>query len=937
MLNRIFLFLILISFSANALVSQIKVPEVTFPIEITNIKKEVRPKLLPPKTIKFEQKISIILVSQEIPPYPPYDVPPPVGTIKKPKTVFGGVFQRKKALLSDAVDYFFKEKYIFAEAKLKKLIEEFPKSKEAAIGRYLLGLIYYNIGDENKSKIYFSMACEYKGAFDLKSESCLGAVIMSLRTKDLTNARKYFGEVYTPEHSNDYYFWKGVLDILAGNKDRAYTILKDINCHDLEVNTVSYCEYTKAYIELYKKHYDKSLQYALNYKEDSPYKKHLILIAGFDYLGLGDYFEAERFFNTYIEKYGKVDKLSNYAIYGIGIINLYKNRLKEAEKIAAVLETRDENLSQNIYLKLAEKYANADKYEEGLAYLQKAVNISAKYKEFLKKKISVTAYNAGRYEYALNIMKTIDDPLFYLYSAFASLNLGNYDLAEKYLKKAFYKAQIKEIKEIALKYLAEIYFETKKDQLLLNVIKALKTYDPTYASNLLGWYYFEKGHYRKAYEAFVDNYMKAVSAFNAGDVDTAYQLVKDKTDRKSLFLKSYIYLEKGKIKERRRLLKWLAKGDDEIAVQAGYLYAYSYFATGDYERAIEEFKKFIKKHRNHPLARNAILRIGDSYYNLGKIKIARRIYKEFIQKYSNTPEAIDAAYQLTVLEMKSSSASMEKQIESFIRKYPNYPFVNLLKLQLAELYTEKGKYEKAEDIYQELLNSGSKEAEYALYRLAYLYYKIGNIQKTKEYINRYLSTYPKGSFAITIKELLAKIYEDEKDYEKALALYQELPSTDNNKFKIGSLLYKLERYEEAKGYFEELYKKYPQMRNDIAYYLGKINYYTGNLNDAIKYLEEAVQTKNYNYAAESYYLLGEIYKKLGEDNKALNSYLNVIYLYPEAKELVIKARLEASDLLKKQGKKMEASCIIKPLLKTADDEIFNIVVSKLKELPRCNK
>jgi TolA-binding protein len=214
---------------------------------------------------------------------------------------------------------------------------------------------------------------------------------------------------------------------------------------------------------------------------------------------------------------------------------------------------------------------------------------------------------------------------------------------------------------------------------------------------------------------------------------------------------------------------------------------------------------------------------------------------------------------------------------------------------------------------------------------------MGNLDKAKKVLKAYLQKFPKGNFAISVKELLATIYEEEGDIKDAIKYYESLPKTDNTTFKLATLLFKIGDYEKAKQYFLELYNKYPDMKNDLAYYLGKIEYKLGNLKTAIKYLNEATQGGDYKHVAESYFLLAEIYKKTGAKDKALNNYLNVIYLYPEAKKLVEKSRIEASDLLKEEGKEMEASCIIKPLLKAEDETIFNIAVQKLKELQRCNK
>ncbi|NPA52160.1 MAG: tetratricopeptide repeat protein [Aquificae bacterium] len=932
----------------TASAKQIKVPEVIFPIEIQAKKLETKPKLQPPDKIQYDEKIHIVIFTKKLPPYPPYDVPPPLGSMKKPKTVLGLPLHKK--YLADAIELYDKKDYIFAESTLKKLITKYPNTPEAARGLYFLGMVYYQLKDEEKARKYFELSCETKYDHENKKEACLSAVILNLRTGNFSRAEKYYNMLRTPEYEIDLKFWEAIVDILNNREKEALQKLQKINCTDLEIRTVPYCIYTKAYINLNTGNYEKSLEYALKYLEDVkreeeearilgkvksfPYKKHIILITGYDYLNLGKLDEAQEYFGLFLAEYGTADILANYALYGLGLVALKKEKTRDVLKYAGSLETRDKELAQNLYLQLANLYVEKKQFEKALVILHKALGIAPGLKDYIKKKIAVNAYNSGKYQHALNIIKSIKDPLFKLYGGYAAYKLKKYDIAEKFFKEAFEKGN-DPIKVEALKYLAEIYYWSNKDPQFLAVVKLLKRYEPEYASNLLGWYYFKKEDYKRAYKYFKDPYMKAVSAFNAGMIEKAYEIVKDKKDRKSLFLKAYIYLKQNKLDERRDILKQLAQGDDEIAVQAAYLYAYSFFSEGKYWQAIKEFKKFVKKYKKHPLARKAILRIADSYYNVGKIEKARKIYEQFLKKFANSPEAVDAAYQLTVLEMKSSSGNVEKQIENFIKKYPDYPFVDLLKLQLAEIYIEKGKFDKAEKIYQELIEKNSKDKEFALYKLGYLYYKKGEIEKAKSTLLRYISTFPKGNFVIPAKELLAKIYEEEGDIDKAVAYYKQLPKTDTHIYKIATLLFKAGRYKEAYEYFLELYSKYPKMRNDIAYFLGKISFKLGEYDKALEYLQEATQATDYRHAAESYYLLAQILKKKGDLEGALNNFLNVIYLYPEAKELVKIARIEASDILSQQNKKYEASCMLKPLLNDENQKIVEMVLVRLKDLPKC--
>jgi len=52
--------------------------------------------------------------------------------------------------------------------------------------------------------------------------------------------------------------------------------------------------------------------------------------------------------------------------------------------------------------------------------------------------------------------------------------------------------------------------------------------------------------------------------------------------------------------------------------------------------------------------------------------------------------------------------------------------VNLLKVQLADYYLENKDFEKAEEIYRQIIQQDVKESDYAFYKLGYLYYQKGD-------------------------------------------------------------------------------------------------------------------------------------------------------------------------------------------------------------------
>ncbi len=929
MLRIIAVILLLISFKVFS--QEVKVPEVTFPIEIIAQKQEKKPALSPPEKLKIGKKLQIKLFVEDVKPIPPYDVKPPVLSFKKPSSFLG--IPEENALMSDAIDDFLNGRYFFAKEKLEKLIKKHPDAPFISDAYYLLGLVYSNLGEEKNAFNTFIKGCSLNTASKSRDYSCLIGAVFSFKFHNTQKAEQLLKNVDITDDNS--FFWHSVAFALKGKPEQAFELLKGIKCENLDINFINYCRYMKGYVLFANHQFDRSLK-IINKIQTPEYYRHLLLLKGFSYLNSGKYPVASAYFQKFLEGYGSVEKISDYAIYGLGIIDIKYNRIKEALEKAGILESRDKNLAQNLYIKVAEELADRNDFETAFVILQRSAKAGNAYIDYLRKKIAITAYNTGNYRYAFLMFKEIDTPLFNLYAGYSLLKMKRPVEAKEYFEKAVRLSESEETKEKALRYLSDIYFRLKQFKEYLLSVKKIKQFDPEYAADLLGWYFFIKKEYKKAYQAFNDPYMKAVSAFNGDLLDQAYSIIKDRKDRKSRFLLAYVYLKQENLEKARKILKDLSLGKDKIGEEAGYLYAYSYFSEGNYTKAAEEFWNYAKTHRDTVLGRQAILRMADSYYNLGEVEKARQIYRKFIQKYSNTPEAIDAAYQLTVLEMKGSTGNIAQQIESFIKKYPNYPFVNLLRLQLADHYLENKDFEKADKIYRQIIHQDVKESDYAFYKLGYLYYQNGEIDHAIKILEDYLRKFPKGEFSINAKSLLVKAYQEKGDLDKAISVLKTLPDTDENRFKLSVLYYKKGDLFEAKNYFEDLYTRFPKYRNDIAYYLGKIQLEQGYTDMALKYLEEATGGSDYHHVAESYFLLGVIYQKNGDLEDALNNFINVVYLYPEAKEFVIKARLKAAEIMKESGQKKEAACMLKPI---KDKEIEQKLKEKLQELieglPEC--
>ncbi|MBI5885841.1 MAG: tol-pal system protein YbgF [Deltaproteobacteria bacterium] len=90
--------------------------------------------------------------------------------------------------------------------------------------------------------------------------------------------------------------------------------------------------------------------------------------------------------------------------------------------------------------------------------------------------------------------------------------------------------------------------------------------------------------------------------------------------------------------------------EHKLASNAQYWLGEVYYAKGDYERAVLEFDKVVKKYPKADKTAAAILKEGFSFEKLGSIKEARVLLGNVIEKFPGSPEADIASKRLKTLK-----------------------------------------------------------------------------------------------------------------------------------------------------------------------------------------------------------------------------------------------------------------------------------------------
>lgn len=257
------------------------------------------------------------------------------------------------------------------------------------------------------------------------------------------------------------------------------------------------------------------------------------------------------------------------------------------------------------------------------------------------------------------------------------------------------------------------------------------------------------------------------------------------------------------------------------------IYEYWFENKGDNENVIREAeeagKAFIETHPDKELG----------YYVLGTVYYNNKIYDKAQQYYLDAIEKDSTSfitwYQLAITDMElKNNDALYQHTKTALRFYPEQPFFYLLNgIALVETKNyedaikafEKGRFMSADK---------SLTSDFDTY-IADAYHQLGNKAKTYEYYDRVLKNNPENVYVLNNYAYFLSIDGirlDEALKMSAITIEKE-PKNVTFLDTYAWILYKLERYKEAKKWMEKVfsYDKNPQGINyehygDILYKLG---------------------------------------------------------------------------------------------------------------------
>ena len=890
-----------------------------------------------------------------------------------------------------AAGYFYEEKYDEALALFNSAQLDLLGNEERDDMTYLLATCYLKTGNVKEAAIWF----ETLKASSKKYDNDCAYYISYIR--------------YTQKRYDE--ALKGFLPLQDNPKYKALV------------------PYYIAEIYAIRKNYDKAEIVAQNYLSAYPQNEH----AAEMYRILGDasyhfrkYHEAINAFESYLERDASPRR---DALYMLGL-SYFQTRVysKAAETLGEVTGANDA-LTQNAYLHMGLSYLQlAEKNKARMAFEQAAAsNADMKIKE------------QAAYNYALCIHETSYSAFGESVTVFEKfLNefpnsqytemVSNY-LVEVYLNTRSYEAALKSIERIAhpgtriMEAKQKILFQlgtqafanASFEQAIgyFNQSVAIGQYNRQTKADALYWRgesYYRLNRMTEAARNFreylqlteqTNNEMYALANYNLGY--TAFHQ-KDYAQARNWFLK-YIQREKG---ENRTALAdaynrigdcflnernfddakhYYAQAESMNASSGDYSFYQLALVSGlqkDYSGKITLLNRLAGKYPTSPYVINALYEKGRSYVLMNNNNQAIASFKELLSRYPESPISRKAAAEIGLLYYQDGN--YDQAIDAYklvINKYPGSDEARLAMLDLKSLYVDMNRIDEFAALAASMpgnIRFDASEQDSLTYIAAEKIYGRGRIEEAKNSFNKYLQTFPEGSFSLNAHYYLCLIGKEQKNYDMILLHSGKLLEYPDNPFSEEALImraevqFNLQQFADALASYKMLKEKAttadrrllaetgmlrcahlikddaetihaatallaeakltPELANEALYYRAKSYMNQKADKKALADLQTLAKDTRNLYGAEAKYLVAQQYYTAGEYAAAEKELLDYIERSTPHAYWLARSFVLLSDVYMAMDKKLDARQYLLSLQQNyhANDDIEGMIESRLEKL-----
>ncbi len=657
-------------------------------------------------------------------------------------------------------------------------------------------------------------------------------------------------------------------------------------------NYMAAANYYAGYIEYEQKEYTKAINDLERAAENEAYKQVAPTLLANLYYKLGRYDELIKFAENILNDTDNTVSEKEFFLL-LGDAHLKKDNFSAAATYYKQYESLNANPANDVRYRIGYTYYREGKYPKAIDHLKRAatekdsIGVYASYYlgvMYLKEGNKVYAQTAFDNARNNKINEKLREEGAYQFAK-VSFDLGKDEEAAKafeyYIKqypKGVHKDEVSDL-------LSDVYLSSNNYDLAINHIEAAgrisKSQEKVYqkATYLKGAELFNKGDYRQAIDYFKKSLkypvdLQYTSSANLWTAE-AYAVGRKYSD-------AFPYY--------RVILGNPSLLNTPDGLKARYGIAYAYYNTKEYNKALIHFKEYVNAVENAPdkmYLDDAILRLADCYYVSKSYENALIYYKRAIQ--INKADADYAQFQSGAINgIQGRMNEAIKYYDAVIAKLHSRYFDDAM-FQKAQLYLEKGEYEKSVEGFSRLIaqKPNSKLLPYAYSKRASANYNLKNYEQTTADYQVILTTYANHQVAADVllpyQEVLNLLGKG-ADFANILADYKkanpEKSGLEGVEFESAKNQYFNLNYKRAIDGFTAFITNYPDdSRIDEArYYMAESHYRLREYEKALSIYNELVTSTGFNQ-------LNKVVARIAEIEYASARYDNALYFYYELEDI----------------------------------------------------
>lgn len=239
----------------------------------------------------------------------------------------------------------------------------------------------------------------------------------------------------------------------------------------------------------------------------------------------------------------------------------------------------------------------------------------------------------------------------------------------------------------------------------------------------------------------------------------------------------------------------LSSCDFTSGLNQDILNAQKYVDNQDFAKAVELYERVLKKNPSKIIKTKINYQLAEIYYLYLDEQVKALKYYQFI-----VDNVDDPLWQVKSLEkMADINFSFAKNYNEAIRAYhilmqvkPKLKNFDYYYLRVGESYFEMGKYSKAREIFNQILNQPTNPYYVeAFYQMGLIEFYNKNWDKAVEYWLEYLKREKRKDQIVKVKFLIANAYESNEKLKEAYNIYYSLlpvyPNPDVLRSRLKSL------------------------------------------------------------------------------------------------------------------------------------------------------